>query len=77
MSVDEIIAALKIRVFDDRRGAVGLAEEVGVHPDTIRSILRDPAPGWLQTWKKLEAIAVATKEPATGAVETGGEAHGS
>lgn len=71
MSVDDTIKALKLRAFDDK-GVTKIASEAGVHPDTIRSVLSDRPPGWLMTYRKLEAMAQAAT--ATGAVETGGEA---
>lgn len=67
MSVDETIAALKIRTFD--KGAAAVAAELSIHPDTLRSILGEKSPGWLATWRKIEALVAAT--PATGAAETG------
>lgn len=54
MSVDETLAALKVRAFD--KGVPTVAAEVGAHPDTIRSILSEKPPKWLALYRKLEAL---------------------
>lgn len=69
MSLGDTLTAIKARVHD--RGSDVVAKEVGVHVDTLRSILSADPPKWLKTYRRLEELA---STPATGAAETGGEA---
>lgn len=70
MSLDEILMRLKAKTYG--KGAMtALAGRIKVSDDTMRRILGADPPGWLETMRRMEAVASEETPGPAVAPETG------